>query len=313
MKLTDMIPGALRAAAGVLLVAVVAMAAVAQDRNEGYAIFVSQRSGAAELFLLNLNTRQVSQLTSSGRGHLAASVASGGRSVVFAAREGASYEIFSGTMSANWRTRRPAFIGMSRLTVNTTEEVSPSVTANGGMLAFVSGDGIETMLANGGGRQVVVPSTEQHSDLCPAISPDGSQIAFLSNRSGGYEIWLYARSNGALRRLTTGAAAIGGLSWSADGAQLAFTTVATASKLSGIALANATTGSFQILTESNDFNPSISARGDRLLFTSMRGGDSEIYLLTVATGAVERLTNAPGLDDGAVFLTDPARPARVTP
>lgn len=313
MKLTDLIPGALRAAAGVFLVALVAMAAVAQDRGESYAIFVSQRNGAAELFLLNLNTRQVSQLTNSGRGHMAASVASGGRSVVFAAREGASYEIFSGTMSANWRTRRPAFIGMNRLTVNTTEEISPSVTANGGMLAFASGDGIEIMLANGSGRQVVVPSTEQYSDLCPAISPDGSQIAFLSNRGGNYEIWLYDRSSAALRRLTTGAAALGGLNWSADGAQIAFATAATNSKLSGIAIANAATGSFRVLTESNDFNPSLSSRGDRLLFTSMRGGDSEIYLMNVATGAVERLTATPGLDDGAVFLTDPVRPARATP
>ena len=311
MKLTELIPGLVRAAAGVVLAAGLAAGAAAQDREENYAIFLSQRNGAAELYLLNLGTRQVSQLTNSGRGHLAAAVASGGRSVVFAAREGASYELFSGTLSAAWRTRRPTLIGMNRLTINTKEEVSPSVTADGGLLAFASGDGIELMRANGGAREVVLPATEAHADLCPAISPDGSQIAFLSNRSGGYEIWLYARSNGALRKLTTGAAAIGGLRWSADGAQLVFTTAATSSKLSGIALANVATGAFRVLTESNDFNPSLSPRGDRLLFTSMRGGDSEIYLMTLATGVVERLTANPGLDDGAVFLTDPVRPARV--
>jgi Tol biopolymer transport system component len=295
-----------------LACAPVALAQARDEQPENYAIFVSRRGGAAELFLINLESRQVSQLTETGRGHLAASIAPANRTIVYAAREGASYELFCGKVSAAWRTRRPAITALSRLTVNTTEEISPSITADGALMAFASGGGIELMNLNDQTRRVLVPSADQYADVGPAISPDGSCVAFVSNRGGAYEIWLYSNATGQTRALTGGAAAIGGLSWSADGKQLAFTTAATSSKLSGIALANADTGAFRVLTDGNDFNASIAARGDRLLFTSMRDGDAELYLLNLATGRIDRLTHSAGADDGAVFLADPVRPSRQT-
>lgn len=108
----------------------------------------------------------------------------------------------------------------------------------------------------------------------------------------------------------TVAKVIGGLSWSADARRIVFTTTATNSKLSGIAVAEVETGSFRVLTDGNDFNASFSARGDRLVFTSMRDGNAELYPLNLNAGGVERLTNNMGLDDGAVFVGEPARPAR---
>jgi TolB protein len=169
-------------------------------------------------------------------------------------------------------------------------------------MAFQSGHGIELMSLAALDRRVVVPSASDYQDFAPAISPDGSRIAFVSNRGGGYEIWIYTRATGEVRRLTTDADAIGGLRWSADGKLIIFTTTATASKLSGIALADAQTGAFRVLTDRNDFNASLSARGDRMVFTSMRDGNAELYLLNLATGGAERLTNNMGLDDGAVFV-----------
>ena len=159
---------------------------------------------------------------------------------------------------------------------------------------------------------MLAPSAEQYADVSPAISPDGSRVAFVSNRGGKYELWLYSNATGQTRQLTDGAAAVGGLSWSADAKQIAFTTAATASKLSGIALANTDTGVFRVLTDGNDFNASIAARGDRVIFTSMRDGDAELYLLDLTTSRIDRLTRSMGADDGAVFLADPVRPSRQT-
>jgi Tol biopolymer transport system component len=296
-----------------LIAIVCSMAALAQERGargEDYVIFVSQRDGAAELYLLDVHTKQVSQLTNTGRGHLAASISGAARTIVFASREGSGYELFSGTLGAAWRNRRPTLVGLSRLTVDTMDEVSPTVSSDGGTMAFQTGDGIEVMSTVALDRRIVIPFSGAHQDFAPAIAPDGSQIAFASNRGGAYEIWLYNRADGALRQLTRNAAVIGGLSWSADARRIVFTTTATNSKLSGIAVAEVETGSFQVLTDGNDFNASFSARGDRLVFTSMRDGNAELYLLNLNAGGAERLTNNMGLDDGAVFVGEPARPAR---
>lgn len=303
--------------ASLLLALTVSGTALAQEpaldagRDEGYAIFVSQRNGAAELYLLDLNTRQVSQLTNTGRGHLAPSIANN-RAIVFAAREGANYELFSGTLSASWRSRRPAILSLNRLTVDTEDQLTPTVAGDGGYMVFQSTSGIELMTVGGAGKQLLIPASKDHRDFAPAISPDGTQVAFVSDRSGAHEIWLYTRAGGSLRQLTRSADVLGGLSWSADGKRLVFNTKATSSQLSGIALADVESGGFRVVTESNDFNGSLSARGDRMLFTSTRDGDAELYLLRVSTGTVERLTNNLGLDDGAVFVSDTVRPARPT-
>ena len=150
-----------RAAIVTAILSACATFAVAQARDtqpENYAVFVSQRGGAAELYLINLESRQVSQLTETGRGHLAASIAPANRTIVYAAREGASYELFCGKVSAAWRARRPAITALTRLTINTTEEISPSITADGNWMAFASGNGIELMNLGDQSRRVLAPS-----------------------------------------------------------------------------------------------------------------------------------------------------------
>ncbi len=311
--------GVLRVVTILLVVLAAAVALYAQTsapergRDENYVVFISQRNGAAELFVLDLNARQVSQLTNTGRGHQGPSISANSRTIVYAARQGAGYELYSGLISNAWRTRRPTVVGANRLTIDLMDEYSPSVTQDGGTMSFASGHGIETMTTNGAGRQVVVPVSGQYNDFNPSISPDGRRIAFASNRSGSYEIWIYTRANGELRQLTGSAAVLGGLNWRSDGKQIVFTTLATSSGQSGIAMADAETGSFRVLTDKNDSSPALSSRGDRLIFTSSRDGDPELYLLNLNTGKLDRLTNSMGVDDSAIFVSEPTYPTRQLP
>ena len=288
-------------------------AAQAQDtRGESqYAVFVSQRGGAAELYALDLRSRQVSQLTNTGRGHLAPALAANASGVVYAARAGSHYEIFTASLSQAWRTRRPLLTATNRLTINAFDEISPSVSADGSFVTFASGDGIEFMTAGGGARQVLLPASETARDYGPAISPDGNQVAFISNRANGDEIWTLNRVSGELRQLTRGAQPMGGLSWSYDGQKLAFTTGNTETKLTGVAIAELATGAYRVVSERGDSNPALAARGDRLLMTSLRDGDPELYLLELNSGQTTRLTFSAGLDDGAVFVPTAELPRRL--
>jgi Tol biopolymer transport system component len=69
---------------------------------------------------------------------------------------------------------------------------------------------------------------DRFNDRNPTWSPDGSRIAFYSDRGGNYEVWTVGTDGGALQQVTSMApqAAIRPL-WSPDGRHLAFTDLVT--------------------------------------------------------------------------------------
>lgn len=297
----------------VLLLSSISVSAQNLISEADWAIFVSQRAGATELYLLDLNTRQVSQLTDTGRAHITPAIAPDARMLTYASREGSSYELFTAQISSAWRTRRPTLAAVNRLTFNPIDEINPSLTSDGARMAFASSNGIEVMTSTGEGRYVLVPTSKDYFIFSPAISPDGRQVAYISNRSGANEIWVASTTTGETRQLTSGGAVLGGLNWSSDARRIVFTTSATTSKLSGIAIASALDGSFNVMTDGNDGEATISPGGTFIIFTSLRDGDPELYLLNLRTNSVERLTRNPGVDGNAVFVTVPNSPIRRTP
>ena len=53
-----------------------------------------------------------------------------------------------------------------------------------------------------------------------------------------------------------------------------------------------------------DAEATVSPKGDRIVFTSMRDGDPEIYSMNIDGSDVKRLTNAKGYDGGPFFSAD---------
>ncbi|MFQ5817714.1 MAG: S9 family peptidase [Terriglobia bacterium] len=60
-------------------------------------------------------------------------------------------------------------------------------------------------------------------DRRPRWSPDGSRLAFLSNRDGRWQMWTIVLEGGEATKLTDLPVDVGGLLWSPDGRWLAFT------------------------------------------------------------------------------------------
>ncbi|MHC5026377.1 MAG: TolB family protein [Planctomycetota bacterium] len=72
------------------------------------------------------------------------------------------------------------------------------------------------------GTAVVMLTNNLASDTFPAISPDGSTIAFASDRDGNREIYVMPIKGGDQQRLTSDAAVDDQPAWSEDGAAILF-------------------------------------------------------------------------------------------
>jgi Tol biopolymer transport system component/C-terminal processing protease CtpA/Prc len=91
----------------------------------------------------------------------------------------------------------------------------PSISPDRKEIAFVSGGDIWTVSSDGGTASLLVshPATESK----PLFSPDGHRLAFVSNRTGGGDIYVLNLDTNDLQRLTFDDAPDQLDSWSRDG------------------------------------------------------------------------------------------------
>ncbi|HWR66390.1 MAG TPA: hypothetical protein VN364_09750 [Bellilinea sp.] len=117
-------------------------------------------------------------------------------------------------------------------------------------------------------------------DIDPAISPDGTRMAYASRRNGYFDIYIFDFSNGQSTRVTDSAAYDGKPTWSPDSQWLAYESYQSGNLDIFIqSLADLTQPAMQLTTDpSPDFAPDWSPAGSLLAFTSLRSGEPEIWI-----------------------------------
>jgi len=162
--------------------------------------------------------------------------------------------------------------------------------------------------------RLAVRSTRQ--ETFPALSPDGTRLAFVSNRTGQRSLWLSSIDGSNPRPLTRPDEAVAaGPVWSPEGSRIAISLV-----ISGYArpfLVEVESGSTRpLLDEPVHAIPVAWSRdGERIYLASDRGGQWNLWSIGVDGKRLEQLTEDGGLaaaedESGTVlYYTRPGDPA----
>lgn len=122
------------------------------------------------------------------------------------------------------------------------------------------------------------PDTASASD--PAFSPDGSRIAFVSQRDGNAEIYVMNADGTGATRVTNDPQADGRPVFMPDGQSIVFHSSRPAGKQQQIWTVNLDgTGLTQLTRDSVNASPTVSPDGQTVAYVSSRNKDSDIWLM----------------------------------
>jgi tricorn protease len=167
-----------------------------------------------------------------------------------------------------------------------------SLSPKGERAVFAARGDIFSAPIEKGATRNLTKSSDAH-DKAPAWSPDGRQIAYISDKSGEEEIWVVNQDgNSAPQQLTTGGQAMRYFpSWSPDGKSIAFS-----DKDGKLYILNVADKSIKQIADDprgQIFDYEWSPKGNFIAF-SMNGtnGFSSVYIYSVADGKLNKVTDS---------------------
>lgn len=157
-------------------------------------------------------------------------------------------------------------------------------------LAVAAAFSVAVAVAQQTASPLVQLTTGQGQSLRPAWSPDGSRIAFQSNRTGSYQIWTVNANGGDERRVSRGEADDRHPRWSPDGRQIVFD--AGDERLREIWVMDLDGRSRRQVTSLGAFSsfPSWSPDGQKISFFVYRDGVMDLWAVNADASTPRALT-----------------------
>ena len=249
----------------------------------GKIVYVCYINQIDQICIMNADGTGRIQLTNFPATAYYPSLSADGQTVFFSSNQSGTFEIYSMDINGN---------GLQRLTNGIGSLYAPELSPNGERIIFTNhGNGLWVMNPDGSNPRAITFK----DDIDPTWSPDGSMIAFASNRSGSRQLYV-ANANGKNVEQVTDLSNMGGRSsWSPDGTRLAFYRGPAGDR--DIYVINIDGSGLERLTNGGDnLGPSWSPDGNWIAFTSFRDGNNEIYIVRPDGSRETRLTNSPTAD-----------------
>lgn len=253
--------------------------------------FASDRDGNYEIYAMDADGGGQTRLTENAAEDLAPAWSPDSKRLAFVSNRDGNNEIY--VMNADGTAQ-------TRLTNNTADDLAPNWSPDGTKIAFVSQrDGNnEIYMMNPDGSDQFNLTRNPYDDVSPAYSTNGAVIAFSSNREN-LRFQIYRASaggvNDAFRLTSTTDANDVNPSWS----------------ILGLSFQSDRDGNDEIytITQSGintplnisnnptfDGEPAFSADGSKVVFSSARGDNFDIFIMNADGSLQTRLTSNPAND-----------------
>ena len=197
-----------------------------------------------------------------------------------------------------------------RVTNTKTLNITPTWSPDNQVIAYTSyrpsGGGVGTFqdivlsYIGTGDRQTPATGNPAKQNYLPVWSPDGSKIAFTTNRDGNPEIYVMNRDGSGVRRMTNSPQIDVSPTWSPTGAQLAWVSDRTGTPKIYIMNVDGT-GQRPLINE-ECYRPTWSvAPFNEIAYAAKNGPGYDIKIYSFATGESRRITDGIGSNESPAF------------
>ncbi len=198
---------------------------------------------------------------------------------------------------------------LTQLTDTVAPETRSSISPDGATIVYSRTEsGVSDVFSQrvGGFKPVNLTADFAGNDTDPALSPDGQQIVFRSERLGG-GLFVMGATGESPRRLTEFGFEP---AWSPDGESIVFCTESASdptqrSSFSELWTCRLDSGEPQLLFDGDGVRPQWSPDGSWIAFWGIdRSGQRDIFVLPATGGKAFKITDDPHVDYGAVWSPD---------
>ncbi len=197
--------------------------------------FAAKGGDTDALYILDVNTREIEHIYNFELdGLFSPSWSPDGNQIVFMGMKGPQSDLYLFTFG----DKEPV-----RLTDDIFSDMNPVWSPAGGEVAFISErgeflrspeedyriqthdyDNLDLYTIDINTRRITRHTTDSSHEQSPAFSPDGSRIAFISDRSGVSNIYIFDRNTQEIYPITNLLTGVSQISWSRDGSRLVYST-----------------------------------------------------------------------------------------